>query len=1703
MSGYPDVRRAVCQVFDDAGAPRGSGFFVLPDGHLITCEHVVEGVRSPRIRLVGEADLCRATRVDELSDSAADVAVLKVARELPCVQLGPTRERIDVLAHGFRPREQGTEPSGHTFQGRLEPGQALHTTTERFGAVKTFVTTDGLVPGVSGGPVYDPQLRRVVGVLRAVEGGARAYVIEVGEAVPALVDLNRAMVPDQALDELIRVHDVKLVSEDGRPLASLADRDFRTLLSDYEVFGGRREELTRIDRFLEEEGGGYFFVTGYAGFGKTALLVALTRRLKSRGSPMAYYFITRLDEHVEGEACLRSLCTQLLVLHQLSAELRTRSFSELRALYEDLLRLPPTSEHPVVVVLDGLDEALGHWEPRGDLFPRDIAQGTRVVFSARRMADREWLPELGLESLPSERVVELGRLNAADIREAIEASGVHDPVALEAAVSAVEELSEGDPFYVSDLLVELRERGGDPAGLEGLPIGHNAYLVRWWKEGRSGTDTAAFEDLMGTLAVAKGPLRATDLPDISTDDGLTRANIDDILEPARRYLTGDASHGYQLGHSRIFAFVRDRLVEGIPGYSRSLLDWCRSFAEAGWPPSTPPYVLSHYVDHLADALDLRDDGDAARQDLYAVAEDPAYRLAQRRAAPDESAREMRPLQAALTAAAEADDPVAMARYVLLQARLIAELSGQQAILAALQSPDQQLAVAAAAHADPAHRTLLYLLFAWALVDAGGVPGARELLERLTATDELPRLVYWEGACAAFLLSRLHALPDIVDELAARVLSRDEDWQNLLLGLVAAADAGALAVFDDSMSVFVSGAWSTHVPLDTPPGEAAADQLSLARRLVGHVDGYEREVVLLALVRAHLRRGDEDEALTVARAVTGDFRASALLDIAAHLQATDRAPAAAELFREAWRACSTLDAQIAVCSAAKNVGIVDQGREILSWLADEARQRPESDQSIYTRGFYLGRVAEALAELDDYPAAAAIADEISDVQQRDAARLHVVRGQLASGLTDDASATVDALESVGARATALATIASSLAGVDRDRSRSTAREAARLVELGGDKDYSHQDVKSVAEALARVGLDAEARRLAGTLPIYEARRTARVIAERQAERGDGEAAWDTLSASQADAMDAGHVIWRLLRRGDINQARVLMGRVEGPEANDWDLREISASIAAAVAASGDGDTARGHLTASIAGGGSGGQAADARTAQSIVYMLLDHGAVEPALHVAEGIGRPSNRAHALITVLERQMEDGDTAAAERTRQLAEEAVAATAGAEHIRANVRLAEAEARVHRASAAARLEEAAAIARDLSPPDRRAGESIAAAWARLGDGDAALQTATSLIVMESAPDSWTRLARTLDRAGLQQAADAAFRHARAALALLKDDERAYPLASVGRALAESGRISEALDLAGKLHSESYASELLANVAASQAKAGDPSAARATLVQGRETALRLDDFSRRSALVSLARTSLELGDAELALELAAAADSSAVAEIRAKQAVTQGLFHEALDEAERIDTDFTADEVLEQLIAGALDADDVQTAWTATRRQTQEYAVAKSVGQIAEHASNRGDFELAVETATQIVEESIRSRTLASIALAQAGAGLGAAAVRTAELIRTDQAQYLSGIAGALGEAGLREDVKRLLVAATRSIDAAYAMCAVLADTYPDQTHAITEVLVQLPPLSVTTVNAADRESSTATGRFAPMSATETVAAEAVVRRSG
>ena len=672
---------------------------------------------------------------------------------------------------------------------------------------------------------------------------------------------------------------MKLVGERGSPVAVWSERYFERFLGEYDVFGGRQSELARLRDLLRADSSGYAFVTGTAGFGKTALLVELKRQLEDDGVPGAFHFITtRAEVPATGEACLTNLCEQMLANHRLSAVL-PEQLGKLKLLYQDLLGLSPGGSEPLVVILDGLDEALG-WEAGREMFPENLGDGVHVVFSAREIAGRSWLEELRLDLAP-ERMLRLGGLDRGGIREAVERGAVlsRNGAVLEQATDEILRISEGDPFYVSDLIAELRGKGGEPAGLHELPVGHSAYLRRWWNEGLERCGTEPFADLMGTLAAARGPLLEQELPEVSEEDALRGRDIGRTLGQAARYLSGDARAGYQLAHPRIREFIEATLHDERSRYQRALRDWCSSYAERGWPPDTPRYVLAHYPDHLATPADPSEPAGELRGQLYELADDAEFRRAHEAAFPDELASPLRVVALALAAAADADDIAGVARFALRLGVRMDEITERCSLVAALDRGDVKLVLQASDQLDADRRALLHLLAAWAELDGGSAADAAAILERL-AQSEVPRLDDWEEEAAAALLARLHPLRDQVAALAGRLLD-EKGRRQLCVALAALCEPPIVEALERQWMLAAIGEWWLPGPLgDGIQGADGAAALGLATALVPSIhESFYRALALVSIFKARLARGELDEAAELTDLMEPDQRATGLAEIA--------------------------------------------------------------------------------------------------------------------------------------------------------------------------------------------------------------------------------------------------------------------------------------------------------------------------------------------------------------------------------------------------------------------------------------------------------------------------------------------------------------------------------------------------------------------------------------------------------------------------------------------------------------------------------------------------------------------------------------------------------------------------------------------------------------------------------------------------------
>ncbi len=367
-------------------------------------------------------------------------------------------------------------------------------------------------------------------------------------------------------------------------------RRLARIFETHQLFGGRTEELTRLDAFVAGPSG-YMVVTGGSGSGKSALMANWIRRLEGRGRQVAYHFISLQHDTAGHDETLLSLVQQLSYWNNQPAS--GTSGAEMESSFIDLIT---ESNAPVVLVIDALDEAKG-WEVGPQLFPARLAPNVHVVLSARVVAGKDWIAHLDLQR-PEH--IELGPLSQAGVEEVLRTADVPEWAFDQNALVELTDKINGDPFYLRVLVEDLLSgRITTPAALETRPKGVDEYFRRWWDEIRTSIGAQAVQDMLGYLLVARGPISASELKNVSPDDALSGFSFDAALENIRRFVVGDADRGFSLSHWRFQDYLaREVLTDADQRpYRNRLDDWCDQ-----WRQNKGRYALSYAVSRRVDAL---------------------------------------------------------------------------------------------------------------------------------------------------------------------------------------------------------------------------------------------------------------------------------------------------------------------------------------------------------------------------------------------------------------------------------------------------------------------------------------------------------------------------------------------------------------------------------------------------------------------------------------------------------------------------------------------------------------------------------------------------------------------------------------------------------------------------------------------------------------------------------------------------------------------------------------------------------------------------------------------------------------------------------------------------------------------------------------------------------------------------------------------
>jgi hypothetical protein len=347
------------------------------------------------------------------------------------------------------------------------------------------------------------------------------------------------------------------------------------------------EELDAVATARES----YVFLSGAAGMGKTALMSAWVRRRPGPSGP-CYHFISRAHGTASKEFFLRNLCRQLVLRHRLAGELPS-GIEELQALFSVLLATPAPEGASIVIVVDGVDEAIG-WTITADLFP-ELPPGTTVILSGR---DGAFPPGL----IPSTTVT-LGRLSVDDATDLLVQYGATEWATQPQITQLVYAQSQGDPFYIRLLGMDIRDGlVTTEAQVVSRPTGLGDYLDRWWDDLLADVEINPSDvyDLLGILCVVKGPIGLEDLADIHPGLRRTMGLRAAVRGPLRRYLQSDDQERVALLHERFQQYLAGKFgTAELDQYKAAVREFCDR-----WRESRSSYPMRYYTAHLADDRDF-------------------------------------------------------------------------------------------------------------------------------------------------------------------------------------------------------------------------------------------------------------------------------------------------------------------------------------------------------------------------------------------------------------------------------------------------------------------------------------------------------------------------------------------------------------------------------------------------------------------------------------------------------------------------------------------------------------------------------------------------------------------------------------------------------------------------------------------------------------------------------------------------------------------------------------------------------------------------------------------------------------------------------------------------------------------------------------------------------------------------------------------
>jgi hypothetical protein len=325
--------------------------------------------------------------------------------------------------------------------------------------------------------------------------------------------------------------------------------------------------------------------------------------------------------------------------------------SDPAAHYEDqcrrLLDIAIAKKIPVLIIVDGIDEALGD---RFDAkwFPRGGGSLLRLLVSARLQVGDEdaqgWVQRLGWTTGVRVQTRDLPLLQYDHVRDLLLRAGA--PVAMLAAraevIQKLYELTSGEPLLLRYYVEDLWKRG-DQAGrltveaLNNFKPGFGEYFRNWltrrqhevWEEEKVQYDSPTLNTYLVVLACAYGRLTAEELCEVAgrLHDIPVSFRAESALRPLRRFVIGtdrrshDGTAGYVLSHPKLGEFLCEEYFDKhqVKHSRQAFVDWGHDVLRrlnggTLCPKKVPLYLLQYLARHFESV-------NAPASDFMALAEE--------------------------------------------------------------------------------------------------------------------------------------------------------------------------------------------------------------------------------------------------------------------------------------------------------------------------------------------------------------------------------------------------------------------------------------------------------------------------------------------------------------------------------------------------------------------------------------------------------------------------------------------------------------------------------------------------------------------------------------------------------------------------------------------------------------------------------------------------------------------------------------------------------------------------------------------------------------------------------------------------------------------------------------------------------------------------------------------------------------------------